>query len=65
MLAVFTCKRNGSCRDVEEELCECFLQCIVTFSKCYSLWFMLKVMLKELGQKLYCNSHGRKCHHIE
>ena len=39
MLAVFTCKRNGSCRDVEEELCEFFLQCIVTFSKCYSLSF--------------------------
>ena len=37
MLVVSTCKRNGSCHDVEEELCECFLQCIVTFSKCYSL----------------------------
>ena len=39
MLVVFTCKRNGSCRDVEEELCECFLQCIVPFSKCYSISF--------------------------
>ena len=39
MLVVFTCKRNGSCRDVEEELCECFLQCIVTFSKCYGILF--------------------------
>ena len=39
MLVVFTCKRNGSCRDVEEELCECFLQCIVTFSKCYGISF--------------------------
>ena len=23
------------------------------------------IMLKELCHKIYCNSHGRKCHHIE
>ena len=25
---------------------------------------MLKVMLKEPCHKIYCNSHGMKCHHI-
>ena len=68
MLFVFTGWRNGSCRDVKEELSDCFLQCIVTFCRSYSLWFNnFKGNVKgAVSQKLiYCNSNSTNCHQIE